>query len=355
MEKDKGVIITRKIQVRCEDVAFYEMLRDLNKKVFKMANRMMQKLYLADAVENELMVQNLVAKKAELKPFLYGKEGAMTEKSKQNIPYEVSAAEYSEVPSTIRAALASNVFAKFKTDAFDVSIGKKTQATFRFGMPIPFMKSAIAGLSIEGFTMFKHNILWVFGRDRSGNAKIVEGILEGKYDLCDSSISYEGKKTFVNLVVRIPKVIHEMDPNRHAIVDISWKCPIKVNIGERVYDVGSLDKLEHMRLQLQARYYKAQVASKFSKGGHGRAKKLRALDKFNELESNTAKTLAHGLTLEVVKLLVKHQVGKVTIVCNEPSSDENEENKKYQIRNFGYSKIKELLLQKLKKNSIYIE
>lgn len=357
-QKDTStMVVTRKIQIRCEDVSFYEMLKALNKDVFRMANMMMARLYTVEAVENEMMFNKLVEKKAELKEILYGKEGALTDKSKQNIPYALSAQYFAHVPSAIRGALASNIFAKFKEDAFDVSLGRKTQATFRYGMPIPFMKQAINQLTDTGFTFLKYQVDFVFGADKSNNKSIIQKIIDSEYTMCDSSIQYEGKKTFLLLAVRIQKPKVMLDKSIMAEIDISHKCPITISLNslKSAIEVGSLDKHEHIRRQLQNRFQKAQIAAKYAKGGHGRDKKLQVLERFHELEKNTASTLAHTLTAEVLKVLLRNNVGTVKIIAEDVEEIKNNDEKHYVIRNFGLSMIKEKLIYKLKRVNIVIE
>lgn len=325
-----------------------------------MANRMMQKLYLADAVEEDLMISNLVEKRADFKDILYGKEGAMTSTSKMNIPYTVSAEEFSDIPSFIRASIAQLVFKKYKDEANDVRMGKKTQTTYRYGMPISFTKTMVTNFSPEGFTWKKFNVMFVFGRDRSRNEEIVKGIIDGTNSLCDSSIVYEGKKTFMLLVVKVPVKQTGVVAENKASIDISFKCPINVTLltsKPSTFEVGSVQKIEHHRIQLQNRYQSAQVAAKYSKGGHGRTRKLQSLEKFKELEKNTAKTISHTLTAEVIKVLVRNRIGTVSIICNEPKKNEEltEEGRKYEIRNFGYFQLKTMLETKCKQNGIVVE
>lgn len=352
-------IITRKIQIRSDDATFWELLRNYNKLVYRASNRVMQIHYLREALENELLIKKATdestPKRAEVRSLLYGKEGAF-EMSDTNIGYTALNTEFSEISSYVKMCISQNVYQDFKNEVNDVRMGKKTQSTYRFGMPIPFSKTALVNLTNEGFTFLKKNVQFVFGADRSNNKSIVEKVISNEYALCDSAIQLKGKKAFLLLVVKMPVTQNELMESITATVDITHKCPIKLHISTKkgVIEVGDTANVERIRLMLSERYTKAQKSVKLAKGGHGRKRKLKFLETFQELEKNTAKTLNHAITKEVVRILVKERVSSINVVYENPKELEDEAEKKYLIRHWGYFEMTNLLKYKAEKEGIKV-
>lgn len=356
----KTVIITRKIQIRSDDVTFWPLMREYSFRVFCAANRVMQVHYLRDALENDLIIKQVNEetlerpKRAEVKKVLYGKESAF-EMSEANLGYTVLKNEFSDLSSYVRSSLSNNVYNKFKAEINDVRSGRKTQTTYRNGMPFPFMKSAMTDFTENGFNFLKLPVQFVYGADKSGNRAIVKKIIKGDYQLCDSSIQVKDKKAFLLLCVKLP-VNTNKEEDITAIVDISHKCPVKIQLSTKngVVEVGDTAHVERIIIGLSRRLTEAQKSVKYAKGGHGRARKLKFLNNFEELEKNTAKTLSHTITKAVLNVLIKERVSKITIAYKDPKVLENEEEKKYLIRFWGYFQMAEQLKNKAIREGIEV-
>lgn len=355
------VIITRKVQIRSEDKTFWDLVREYNRIVFRAANRVMQVHYLREALENDILNQKKTEentpKRQEVRTLLYGKEGALG-MSDSNLGYTILGKEFSELSSYVRMCISQNVYQDFKNEINDVRSGKSTQSTYRYGMPIPFSKSAITNLTAEGFVWLKKSVQFVFGADRSNNKSIVKKIIDGEYALCDSAIQIKDKKAFLLLVVKIPTTKNELLESVTATVDISHKCPIKLDISSKKLpiEVGDTANVERIRLMLSQRFTTAQKSVKFAKGGHGRKRKLKFLDTFEALEKNTVKTLNHAITKEVVRILVRERVSSINIIYSNPKEDvDNIEEQKYLIRYWGYFEIANTLKYKCEREGIQVK
>lgn len=330
------MIITRKIQLYSDDKAFWDFLFEMNKIVFRMCNLAMQQLYINDCFEDMLMPDDFAALEASLrnsktlpeerkaasdKIKSYRKEVAdkiyktALETSKQNTVYRSIANEFPEVQSYVRSAVTNMVFANYKSDYMKVKRGEATQRTYKKDCPIPIMKTALRELTEEGFILFSSKVKFVFGKDKSFNQDIIRKIVSNELKLSDSSFLYKDKKAYILLCFNAEEQDHNLNKDITAFVDISYKCPILIstNISTNQIEIGDINKLINLRIQLSKRYQNIQPGLKFNTGGKGRNKKLSGLDQLSEKERNIAKTFNHQITKDTINQIFKLNAGKIVI------------------------------------------
>lgn len=381
-KKEKtSLVITRKMQVACIDDKekkdeFWLFARSLNDKIFRIANSIMSNHYVADAlaehitpaIEEETTQKFWKAFGKAKRENIKELQEKVWEMSQQNLGYNLTKG-YNEVPSFIRSALSQKVYQDFNNDLLEVKQGKRTQRTYRKGIAIPFTRQAIRDLLFLEkecfFEFFGHKMTIVFGKDRSKNIPILERIISGEndYALCDSSLSIEGKKIFINFCVRIPKQKKELIEDREAYADISFIAPIMlsnnvnkeiISVGDKTLNDGSstMEHLHQLRKQVNKQHEGIQQASKYAKGGHGRKRKLQAQDRFEEKEKAIAKTENHRLTKWVIDEVIKLRAK--TLVITRRKLSEEEEKQKFQLRFWGYADIISMLKFKASKYDITV-
>ena len=165
----------------------------------------------------------------------------------------------------------------------------------------------------EVYLKFANNILFkfVFGNPWRGREqrKVFERIFSGEYKICGSSIGIDGKKIILNLCMDIPKQKHNLDENIIVGVDLGLAIPAMCALNNDDYkrlSIGSIDDLLRVRIQLQNERKRIQGNLKNSKGGHGRQKKLKALDNLKDRERNFVQTYNHMVSKRVVDFAVKN-------------------------------------------------
>ena len=356
------MIITRKIRITSDNKQFWEYIRDVQYKTFKAANIAMQALYYRDVVEGELLTklqeaspsENVKEARKTVQKLLYKQDQGVFDRSKQNAAYQAISLDIQN-PSYVKSSLADQVWKHYQADYKNVMSGNATQRTYKRNMPIPYTKSAFQDITEEGMTLAGlFEVVFLFGRDRQGNRSFIERIIDGTYTLCDSQIKLDGKKCFWLLCVRIPEQEKPLLESVEAIADISFLCPVLITASNQkgIITVGPTDEITHLRLQLNARYETLQGKLVTARGGHGRKRKLKAIDAFHELEKRAAKTVSHAISKRVVDEVLKTRAATLHI-RTAPIPDDSEV-KKFRLRFWGYHELASQIQYKAKKYGIKV-
>jgi IS605 OrfB family transposase len=273
--------------------------------------------------------------------------------SLQNIGYRLLNEKAPELSSYIRSALSNNVYSNFKEDRKKVEKGERTYRAYKKGIPIPFVKDAFRNMNEKGFILLNYDIEFVFGRDRSRNIDLINNIISGYIKMSDSSFSYVGKKIMLNLSFTPEISTKELDKEKIANVDISYKVPVIVSLGDKNVSVGNPENMINLRRQIEKRMSNVQHHLKFNKGGKGRKQKLKALDMFTSKEKDIASTENHKLTKHIINEVIRMGAGKINIVHN-ISDDIEKYTKENIIRYMGYHDIISKLKYKAELNGIEV-
>jgi IS605 OrfB family transposase len=143
-----------------------------------------------------------------------------------------------------------------------------------------------------------------FGRDRSNNKSIIDKILSGEYKGCNSCITIDKNKMFLNLSFKFePKKMESPNEDLVLGIDLGINRPVTLARSDGGY-VPQIEIGENMiqtRLQFQKRRKTLSRGLKFAKGGHGRDKKMKKLDSIRNKEHNCVETKNHLITRNVIK------------------------------------------------------
>lgn len=109
----------------------------------------------------------------------------------------------------------------------------------------------------------------------------------------------------------IDKTVEEvksLDENVSLGVALGYSVPIvcAINKLDGIFKIGEPQYFISQRIKIQNRYRKTQEALKFARGGHGRKRKLKALNNYREYERNFAKTYNHMISKEIVNIALKY-------------------------------------------------
>lgn len=288
--------------------------------------------------------------------------------SEQNSTYHVATNEFLDsIPSNILTCLNQNIIKTYNSYKTEIKFGERTIPNFKKGLPVPFPIKHNGKLRIRKrddgtiFVKFPKNeeqkwyLEWDldFGRDRSNNREIVERILNGTYDVGDSSIQEtRSRKRFLLLVVKIPKEQNvSLDPNRVAGIDLGINIPLYAALNDNEYArsrIGSRDKFLDVRKRMEAQLHELQANLRNSTaGGRGRGHKLQALERFKEKERNWVRLQNHIFSKGAIEFAVKNNAGVIQMErltgFGRDGNGEVKDNRKFLLRNWSYFELQQLI------------
>jgi IS605 OrfB family transposase len=279
--------------------------------------------------------------------------------SVQNSTYQVVSELYPNIQSNIRTNINAVVQKNYNAAFKDLAQGKRSLPTYKKGMPIPFSLKNNAIYSQDDVIYLKwfDDILFHFrfGRDRSNNRSILQKVFDGTYKTCDSSIQLKDKKLFLLLVVDIGNPILTHDANIVVGIDLGINIPLyaALNQGYARMDIGSRDEFLNVRLRLQAQRRQLQRNIKDTQGGRGRDKKLSALDRIKEKETNFVKTQNHLFSKRVIEFAIKNGAGVIKMEKLTGIGEDNEN--KFLTRNWSYFELQALIAYKAEMSGIKVQ
>lgn len=177
-------------------------------------------------------------------------------------------------------------------------------------------------------------------------------IFTGEYEICGSTMQVSKTKIILNLSIRIPKTQLELDENTVVGVDLGVAIPAVCSLNNNKYKreyIGSSDDFIRMRTKLQHEKRQLQKALKMSKGGHGRKRKLLALERCKNKEYNFVETYCHKVSKKVVDFAVKNKA-KYINVENLSGYDSS----KFILRNWSFYKLQQYIEYKAAKYGIEV-
>ena len=180
----------------------------------------------------------------------------------------------------------------------------------------------------------------------------------GEYKICDSSIGFDkrtGKKIILNLALKIPVQKHSLDHSVTVGVDLGLAIPAVCALNNDFYKrefIGSYDEFTRQRVKIQAIRKRITKQLKETKGGHGRTKKLKHLEKLQLHEREFACTYNHNISRKVVQFAVKNNAAYINL--EDLSGIGNSEKKEFVLRNWSYYELQKQIEYKAFKEGIEV-
>lgn len=177
-------------------------------------------------------------------------------------------------------------------------------------------------------------------------------IYSGEYEVCGSSIGIEKNKIILNLCMSIPKKVRELDENTVVGVDLGIAIPAMCALNNDMYEresIGNKNDFLRVRTKLQAQRRRTQKSLNFTSGGHGRKKKLKALEKFKKAEAHFVETYSHMISKKVVDFALKHNAKYINI-----ENLKGYDTSKFILRNWSYYKLQQYIKYKADRYGIIV-
>ena len=204
-------------------------------------------------------------------------------------------------------------------------------------------------------TIAKFRIVMGQGRKKENKEELISTLLKiysGEYEFCGSSIGIENRKIILNLSMKIPKQLRKLDENTVVGVDLGVAVPAMCALNNNLYvreRIGSADEFLRVRTKLQSQRKRMQAVLKNTSGGHGRSKKLKALEKLKSAEDNFVTTYCHMVSKRVVDFALKHNAKYINIenLTGYDTSD-------FILRNWSFYKLQQDIIYKAEKYGIEV-
>ena len=318
----------------------YDFLRNIDNKLYKVANNIVNHLYGLDNLLNLMRCQNeeyiscqkslslkklSAEKKKEIKlrmkeidKTLLAKKNNITPMPRQSFAYRAAIESPFAVgiPSKIINPLKEDVFKHYNSSKKEQQKGMRTLSTYKKGMPIPFVfgnNRSLLQIGNEYFLTWFNDCRFKlnFGRDRSNNRAIVDNCIKnGKYKLGTAAkIQIKERKLFLLLSVDIPNIVRTPIKGKVMGVDLGVVHPayVAVNNGPERSLIGNGDAFQKQRDTFRRRFRELQ-RSQLAQSGHGRKHKTKATETLRGKERNWIQTENHRLSREIVNLAVRWDV-----------------------------------------------
>lgn len=366
----KRVTITRKVQLLIDTKDKKEFIEQLKKWdtyqyiTRKCANMISSHHFFQDNLSDFFYLTDEI--KLKFANVDKEEDGVLTT-SKQNTTYQLLSKHFKgEIPSSIMTSVNQTITKTYSKEKSEVMKGNKSLRSYRNNIPIPVRANEFRKVNeLEdknfSFSLFKTNFKTFFGKDLSNNKVILKRAFYGlkDYKLHDSSILMEKKKNrklkfYLLAVVSHPVEQNVVDPDKeiHCFLDITH--PIILG-DKRKTKIGTMDDFLVRRIYIQKKLKDLQISLKYNSGGKGRAKKLKAIERFKEKEKNYVKNRMHNYSRELINYCVKRKIGKIILSNYTEAVSENDNEDKTLIRNWSYYGLAEMITYKATMKGIVVE
>lgn len=182
----------------------------------------------------------------------------------------------------------------------------------------------------------------------------IQNILEENYKIQGSSICVNDKNEIIlNLTMQIPMATNnDLDENVVVGVDLGLAIPAMCSVNNDCYSrkaIGNYDDFVRTRTQMQIQRRRLQRKMKTSKGGHGRTKKLQALEKYNKYERHFVQSYNHMISKNVVDFALKHKAKYINM--EDLSGYDGSE---FVLRNWSYYELQQYITYKANNEGIVV-
>lgn len=184
---------------------------------------------------------------------------------------------------------------------------------------------------------------------------VVQNIFEERYKINGSSICIDDDDIILNLSLTMPKEIKEFDENKVVGVDLGIAIPAMCALNTNSYSrksIGSADDFLRVRTKIRAQRRRLQKSLNQTSSGHGRNKKLRALDKFSKYEKHWVQNYNHYVSKQVVDFAIKNNAKYINLEDLEGYGEK--EKNKFILNNWSYYELQQYIAYKAEKYGIEV-
>ena len=361
MMKNKTLSLTRKIQLKVDLPTYEERKEAIGKlyqwqnRCFKAANIIVTHLYCQEMIKEFFyLTEDIQYKLADQKK----DENGILNRSRINTTYRVIADRFKgEIPMEILSNLNRNLESSFNKNKPKYWKGERSLKNFRRDIGFPFPARCMWGFKHDPernafcFRLFQIPFCTYLGRDFSDKRDLLHRAVKGEVRLRTSEIKLTDTKIFWLAVFDIEQEQHALKPEVIAEASLSLEHPISVKVGGNRLNIGNKEEFLYRRLAIQAARKRALAGTVNSRGGHGRTRKLKAVEKYKDKETKYVNQRLHVYSRRLIDFCVKHQAGTLILLNQEAKIEVAKENQ-FVLRNWNYYELTKKIEYKAKKAGI---
>lgn len=364
-----GKLHTRTVKLKLRVVAqdrkaSWKRLRQLARDTWRAANWIASGQHMNDQLMRRLYARRkldptdmdaVAAAEEEFRAVFGTKRQATTERDiKEHFP---------DLPPCVTNRLNNDVVSSYNQEKKSLLAGERSLRTYRKGTPVPTTKGSIRFANSDG----THAVTWklgrkeqldfevYYGRDKAGNQKTISRILDGENDYSAPSIQLNDKGLFLLLPVKEPERELELDPDLAVGVDLGMSVVAFAALSEGPargrFGFGA--DLLKVRTQMQSRRRRYQRSVVSARGGHGRQRKLKALDRLKKQEAEFRRSYNHMISRRVVDFAMKQRAGTIKLELLEGFG--TDEGHAFALRNWSYFDLQKDIEYKAKRLGIAVK
>lgn len=350
------MIKTRKIELIPDGDKKYitETIKQYSEESCKMANEIVRNVIFNLQRFNDFKKQNPQFSAKEM-----GKEYAKVYGlTVSGFAYDVTK-DYNII-SSVRTSLSTAIEQRLTTNQKNILSNKESIPSYtKDKMPVYFrwQKVKLHTENNKYYFQISKDLTFTlhFGRDRSNNKSNVDKILSGEYKGCDSKITIENGKMFLNLTYKFEsQVVPVIEKDLVLGIDLGINRPLTLarSDGKYIPQIELGAKILEVRMQFQKRKKELQRGLKHTKGGRGRNDKMKRLDELRNKEHNTVTTINHIYSKGVIDSCKENNIGKIKM---EDLTGITKDSNNYFFKSWPYYQLQQMIVYKAKEAGIEIE
>ena len=236
-----------------------------------------------------------------------------------------------DLPSDIISCVNARASRDYQVAAGEVAKGTRRIPFYKNNLPVPFSAASISFYTMKDkrrmfmFRVFKMDFACVLGKDKAGYYYRLQKIVDEGAPFGNPSFFYDYglKKWFLLLPLPIEVAAPEVDSSRVCQVTLGTEQPILADFEGKEVRIGSLEEFRYRRIRIDEALRRLQVASRFSKGGKGRAHKLSALSRYHEKERRFTHDQLHKYSRALIGQCVRRGFGTIVLRLEEEMTEES--------------------------------
>lgn len=359
--KKSTLKLTRKIQLlvdlpsKEERKAALDILYQWQNRCFRAANLITTHLYVQEMIKEFFYLSEGVKYKLADEKI---DENGILQRSRMNTTYRVVSNRFKgEIPTNILSNLNKALITSFNKNRPEYWKGERSLQNFRRDMAFPFDLEGMSGLCYNEekkafcFRLFQVPFKTYLGKDYTDKKVLLERVIQGEIKLCTSHVKLKDGKIFWLPVFEIEKEKHSLKPEVIAEATLSLEYPIVVHAGKSRLTIGTRDEFLYRRLAIQAARKRAQIGATYSKSGKGVERKLKAVKKLHNSESNYVHHRLHVYTKRLIEFCIKHRAGTL-ILLNQEDKIGIAKEEEFVLRNWSYYELTNKIAYKAEKAGI---
>lgn len=359
----KSIIITRKIQllIDSEDAEVVKQakaqLYQWQNICFRAANMIMSHQFIQEQVKDFFYLTEDI--KLRLTDQKKDEEGIL-QSSRASTTYQLLSKHFKgQVPMGMIANLNHSLLSYFNREKTAYWKGEKSLRNYKKNIPMPFGGESISNISLSPdgknycFKLFQIPFRTYLGKDRLDKKMLLEKLRSQLLKLRTSHLQLDQGKVFLLAAIQTEKEHHALDPSVIAEASLSIEHPVVVKIGKYEYVIGNKEEFLHRRLAIRAAIQRVTKGVNFNVGGHGRKRKMKSLDDYQQQEKRYIAQKLHVYSRMLINFCIKHQAATLLLV-NQQAKEELAKEDPFLLQNWSYYCLKEKISYKAEKAGIQL-